>query len=108
VAERAKTKSLSLGQALTLTLGSKILHASEGIGVGYFTNVTLVTHEGEEVLFYDDLVASKVVETNFIFTNCRDSYSCPAEIAKLISVSFSATRKSPCPIFASRTKRSAH
>jgi hypothetical protein len=76
VAERAKTKSLSLGLVLTLTLGSKSLHASEGIGVGYFPNVTLVTHEGEEVLFYDDLVASKVVETNFTFINCRHSYSC--------------------------------
>jgi hypothetical protein len=37
---------ISLGLALTLTLGSKILHASEGMGAGYFPNVSLVTHEG--------------------------------------------------------------
>jgi protein SCO1/2 len=75
---------ISLGLALTLTLGSKILHASEGMGAGYFPNVTLVTHEGEEVRFYDDVVAGKVVAINFIFTSCRDS--CPAETAKLVQV----------------------
>ena len=75
---------ISLGLALTPTLGSKILHAAEGRGVGYLPNVTLVTHEGEEVLFYDDLVAGKVVAINFIFTSCRDS--CPAETAKLVQV----------------------
>ena len=75
---------ISLGLALSLTLGSKVLLASQGHGMGYFPNVTLVTHEGEEVLFYDDLVAGKVVAINFIFTSCRDS--CPAETAKLVQV----------------------
>jgi len=51
---------------------------------GYFPNIPLVTHEGEEVRFYDDLVAGKVVAINFIFTSCPDS--CPAETAKLVAV----------------------
>ena len=42
------------------------------------------THDGRSVLFYDDLVAEKVVAINFIFTNCPDS--CPAETAKLLQV----------------------
>jgi protein SCO1/2 len=58
--------------------------ASQGFGEGYFPNVPLITHEGEKVLFYDDLVKGKVVAINFIFTSCPDS--CPAETAKLVRV----------------------
>jgi protein SCO1/2 len=54
------------------------------MGAGYFPNIPLVTHEGQEVRFYDDLIAGKVVAINFIFTSCPDS--CPAETAKLVAV----------------------
>ena len=74
---------VSLTVALSLTLGSRI-YASQGMGARHFPNVALVTHEGEEVRFYDDLVAGKVVAINFIFTSCPDS--CPAETAKLVRV----------------------
>ena len=58
--------------------------ASSGRGAGYFPNISLTTHDGEIVRFYDDLVAEKVVAINFIFTTCPDS--CPAETAKLLQV----------------------
>jgi protein SCO1/2 len=47
----------------------------------YFPNVPLVTHNGETVRFYDDLIKDKVVVINFMFTSCGDV--CPAETARL-------------------------
>lgn len=49
-----------------------------------FPNVPLVTHEGEKVYFYDDLIKGKVVVINFIYTTCPDS--CPLETAQLREV----------------------
>ena len=69
--------------ALIPSLGSSN-SAPQGMGAGYFPNIPLVTHEGQQVRFYDDLVAGKVVAINFIFTSCPDS--CPAETAKLVAV----------------------
>ena len=69
--------------ALIPSLGSSN-SAPQGMGAGYFPNIPLVTHEGQEVRFYDDLIADKVVAINFIFTSCPDS--CPAETAKLVAV----------------------
>lgn len=50
-------------------------------GADYFPNVPLITHEGKEVRFFDDLIKDKVVAINFIFTSCRDS--CPLETARM-------------------------
>jgi protein SCO1 len=75
--------SILLAVFIALALGG-IVYASQGMGAGYFPNIPLITHEGEEVRFYDDLVAGKVVAINFIFTSCPDS--CPAETAKLVRV----------------------
>jgi protein SCO1/2 len=47
----------------------------------YFPNYTLITQDGEEVKFFDDLLKDKVVVLNFIFTSCRDM--CPLETARL-------------------------
>lgn len=55
--------------------------SAQGMGAAYFPNIPLITHRGESVRFYDDLVAGKVVAISFIFTRCTDS--CPAETAKL-------------------------
>ncbi|MCS5636031.1 MAG: SCO family protein [Myxococcota bacterium] len=49
-----------------------------------FPEVELITHEGERVSLYEDLLRDKVVSINFIFTRCSDS--CPAETAKLREV----------------------
>ena len=53
-------------------------------GANYFPNVALTTHESEEVHFFDDLIADKVVAINFIYTRCPDT--CPLETAQLVRV----------------------
>lgn len=41
----------------------------------YFTDLPLVTRDGEEVRFYSDVLKGRVVLINFIFTHCQDA--CP-------------------------------
>jgi protein SCO1 len=53
-------------------------------GAGYFPNVTLTTHEGKRVRFYDDLVKGKIVAIDLIYTTCK--YACPLETARLVQV----------------------
>ncbi len=53
-------------------------------GANYFPNIPLVTHEGKQVRFFDDLIKDKVVAVNFIYTSCPDS--CPMETARLLAV----------------------
>ena len=36
----------------------------------YFPNFELVTHEGEKVRFYDDLIKDKIVVINFMYAKC--------------------------------------
>ena len=53
-------------------------------GANYFPNVKLVTHEGQEVRFFDDLVKGKIVVINFIYTTCTEV--CPLDTASLRNV----------------------
>ena len=53
-------------------------------GRDYFPNSTLITQDGEEVKFFDDLIEGKVVAINFIYTTCTDS--CPLETARMKEV----------------------
>ncbi|MEN8207449.1 MAG: SCO family protein, partial [Pseudomonadota bacterium] len=48
-------------------------------GANYFPNVPLLTHEGETVRFFDDLIKDRIVVVNFIYTRCPDT--CPLETA---------------------------
>jgi protein SCO1/2 len=50
----------------------------------HLPNVTLVTHDGEEVRFYDDLVKGKVVSLNFFYAQCDEI--CPTVMANLEEV----------------------
>jgi protein SCO1 len=63
-------------------------HAANGSqtpwGQNYFPNVPLVTQDGKQVRFFDDLIKGKVVAINFIFTGC--SASCTMETARLRQV----------------------
>jgi len=59
-------------------------NASTRWGKNYFPNVPLITHEGETVHFFDDLIKDKVVVINFIYTSCPDS--CPLETGRLLEV----------------------
>jgi protein SCO1/2 len=50
----------------------------------HLPNIPLVTHEGKEVRFYDDLIKGKVVTLNFFYALCGDV--CPAVTANLAEV----------------------
>jgi len=50
----------------------------------HLPNVPLVTHDGEEVRFYDDLVKDKVVSLNFFFAECDEV--CPTVMGNLSEV----------------------
>src|SRR5262249_13197399 len=50
----------------------------------HLPNVTLITHQGRRVRFYDDLVKGKVVAINFMFTRCGQF--CPITTANLAQV----------------------
>ncbi|UJP06414.1 MAG: SCO family protein [Nitrosomonas sp.] len=49
-----------------------------------FPNVTLYTHEGEAVKFYDDLIRDKVVIINMMYSQCTGI--CPRSTANLAEV----------------------
>ena len=76
------TTSAAFAQAAQATASPR--HAGGRWGADYFPNVRLVTHEGESVRFFDDLIKDKVVAINFIYTSCPDS--CPLETARMLEV----------------------
>ncbi len=49
-----------------------------------FPNVSLITHEGKVVRFYDDLIKNKIVMINFMYASCMDI--CPGMTANLKQV----------------------
>lgn len=53
-------------------------------GAEFYTNALLVTHEGEKVRFYDDLIKDKLVIINHIYTQCEGT--CPIATANLVRV----------------------
>jgi protein SCO1/2 len=53
-------------------------------GANYFPNISLTTHDGRSVRFFDDLIADRVVALNFIYTTCPDA--CPMETARMMDV----------------------
>jgi protein SCO1 len=55
-----------------------------GHGAGYFPNVTLRTHEGKEVKFYDDLIRGKLVAINMMYAQCEGI--CPGMTRNLARV----------------------
>jgi len=69
----------------TLLCGNiPVAGAASPWGKDYFPNVILTTQDGESVRFFDDLIKSKVVAINFIYTTCPDT--CPLETAQLVQV----------------------
>jgi protein SCO1/2 len=50
----------------------------------HLPNVPLVTHEGQRVMFYDDLIRGKIVTMNFFFAKCDEV--CPRVTANLAKV----------------------
>jgi len=58
--------------------------ARRRIQAQHLPNIPLISHEGKEVRFYDDLVKDKVVMFNFFYALCADV--CPAVTANLVEV----------------------
>ena len=50
----------------------------------HLPNIPLITHEGKQVLFYDDLVKNKAVSLNFFYAKCDEI--CPLVMANLAKV----------------------
>lgn len=50
----------------------------------HFPNVSLITHEGRKVRFYDDLVKDKIVVINFMYAKCEGI--CPGITTNLVKV----------------------
>jgi len=53
-------------------------------GADYFSNATLITHEGKTVRFYDDLIRDKVVMLNMMYAQCDGI--CPIMTENLVRV----------------------
>ncbi len=70
--------------ALIIITSSNAFGATSRWGANYFPNVPLITHDGNTVHFFDDLIKDKIVAINFIYTSCPDS--CPLETAQLTKV----------------------
>jgi protein SCO1 len=51
---------------------------------GYLPNVPVLSQDGEQLLFYDDVIQGKIVVISFIYTSCRDI--CPVVTARLAQV----------------------
>jgi protein SCO1 len=56
----------------------------ENSHLGHDVNVPLVTQDGKDVRYYDDLIKGKIVAVNFIYTGC--GFTCPLETARLAQV----------------------
>src|SRR5262245_53070602 len=56
----------------------------EGADDGPLPYTRLLTHEGREVRFYDDLVRGKVVAINMMYVSCAGA--CPVATANLLRV----------------------
>ena len=56
----------------------------ERIRQRYFPDVTLITHEGKKVRFYEDLIKDKIVTLNFMYADCEGI--CPIVTSNLVKV----------------------
>jgi protein SCO1/2 len=83
---RAAARAVAVWLAAVMIAASGSVGASGGSpwGADYFPNVTLTTHHGTPVRFYDDLLKGKIVAINLIYTSCQ--YACPLETARMAQV----------------------
>jgi len=71
---------VSVGQAET----KRVKTPRERLAERSFPNVTLTTHEGRKVKFYDDLIKDKIVIINFMYVKCDGK--CPLTTTNLVEV----------------------
>lgn len=70
--------ALSIGTAILATA------AIANVRLGQNANVPLITQDGQQVHFYDDVIKGKTVAVNFIYTRCM--FTCPLETARMAQV----------------------
>ncbi len=71
--------------AALVQAASPLVHAqSRTWGEGYFPNLPVITHNGETVRFYDDVLKGRIVVISFIFTRCTEI--CPLNTARKAEV----------------------
>ena len=79
---------LSLGLAPLLLAGNALAgqqadkSMSRAAQIGMFPNVPLITHSGEKVRVYDDLIRGKIILLNFMLVECTEGI-CPTATANL-------------------------
>lgn len=78
------TRMIAAAAAMVAVAGGASRAEAAGWGADYFPNVELVTHRGEELRFYDDLVEDRIVVINFVYTECPDI--CSLSTARLAQV----------------------
>jgi len=54
------------------------------LGVGWFTNALLRTHDDKQVRFYDDCIKGREVLINLFYANCESA--CPLATSRLVKV----------------------
>jgi protein SCO1 len=67
------------------TLPASNLPRSRASETGFLPNVPLITHNGEHVNFYDDMVQGKTVLLNFFLVTCKEG-RCPIAMANIRKV----------------------
>lgn len=76
------------GLALTaLLVGAAVFAGTAALAnerLGQNVNVPLITQDGQQVHFYDDVIKGKTVAVNFIYTRCM--FTCPLETARMAQV----------------------
>ncbi len=76
---------LAIALAVGLTAGLAALPAqADPRDEDYFTNLPLITSEGKEVAFFDDVLKDRIVVVNFFYTGCTDM--CSLTTARLAQV----------------------
>ena len=78
--------ALMSGGRIALAQGefNKVKTPRQRLAERSFPNVTLTTHEGKKVKFYDDLLKDKIVIINFMYVKCEGT--CPGTTANLVKV----------------------
>src|SRR5262247_4098865 len=82
--QRHLLAALAAAAALMTAVPSLLQAQGRPWGENYFPNLSVVTHEGKTVRFYDDLIKGKMVIVSFIYTSCPDI--CPLSTARMAQV----------------------
>lgn len=69
---------------LGLSAGAPAAPVDSPWGKDYLPNATLLSQDGQQLRFYDDVIRGKIVVFSFIYTSCRDI--CPVVTARLAQV----------------------